>query len=154
MQTSNDAGCPIGEFAHANGHKFQQICCRDPGHDGAHWNERTLRAQTLTWGAEPVAVVAPASRYPDRREIDAILRDDARRFPAFAAARRAAVLAFVEAEPDASALGVSDAIGMCHAYELRRGGARAPSREAIAITSIHCGTYIVPLTHYERARHL
>lgn len=83
-----------------------------------------------------------------RRDIDAVLREDARRFPAFATARRAFVLSsFERSEPcPERARGM---VAMCHTYERKRGGATRPSAEAAKYAD-GCNFF----DDYERARGL
>jgi hypothetical protein len=91
------------------------------------------------------------------RECDRILREDARRRPAFAVARRAAFLAWAERnerhEEVRKDLSLSPV--MCTAlleifnlYEERRGGARTPSPESTS----KLGEFSAELAAYERAR--
>lgn len=82
--------------------------------------------------AKIVASLAPPppSREDERRAIDALLRDDARRTPAFATARRAAVLAYAEESPYMGTLEAKDMLRWCARYESIRGGMAKPSVEA------------------------
>lgn len=96
-----------------------------------------------------------------RREIDAVLREDARRFPAFATARKCAVVAgFEECSTNAETLssGVAQEcpgtlaaawLKTLHEYEAARGCAKAPSREVRS--RFRAGAMIAA---YERARSL
>lgn len=101
-----------------------------------------------------------AEREQRRREIDAVLREDARRFPAFATARRAAVMATYESAPPMppeEMLPVGHAENIlrdCHRYEAKRGGMTKPSADAVKWAALAGGTYEVALAVYERARSL
>jgi len=100
-----------------------------------------------------------AAREQRRREIDAVLREDARRFPAFATARRCAVMASVEAgvvlrlsDADNSA-GWEEFLADLRAYETVRGTARI----AATFPGDWCDEEGVPsdaILAYERARSL
>jgi hypothetical protein len=87
-----------------------------------------------------------------RREIDEVLAADARACPAFATARRAAVLAYIEARPiDDVTHGLANLhrwLANLHRYEELRGGGRTPSREA------WLGVRYFWFSVYERARSL
>lgn len=94
------------------------------------------------------------ARERQRAEIDVVLREDARRHPAFATARGAAVLCVCEGGPGFYGVTypstVRAMLGWLHEYEALRGGLTAP-REAAArharatFGDDACG-------HYERAR--
>lgn len=73
--------------------------------------------------------------YPDRSAVDALLLEDARLHPEFAAARRAAVLADFEipeggARPRRGLQSVRRLLGMVEEYERVRGGRSIPGAEA------------------------
>lgn len=96
-----------------------------------------------------------ADREQRRREIDAVLREDARRFPAFATARRCAVLAVEERAPDTNAGDARSILAECHAYEFHgRDGKRAPSAHALAVNKGRVPLDGLAIVHYERARAL
>jgi len=89
-----------------------------------------------------------------RREIDAVLREDARRFPAFATARKCAVMARAEAlygyGPDKARANL-DALRV---YEERRGGGRTPSAEVAVLLDEADPSVRDFYAAYERARAL
>lgn len=93
-----------------------------------------------------------------RAAIDAILKEDARRFPAFATARKAAVLAAYEGAPPfgpAKMVPVSHAASIlrdCHRYEVIRGGMTKPSESAASWVKLAGGPFAVALAVYERVR--
>lgn len=105
------------------------------------------------WNAAPTSPPDPRiARDKARAEIDAVLREDASRFPAFATARRCAVMS--ECEPMAHVgsenTGGRDAgrmLAMLHRYEERRGGLTVPRAGAAAYAE---GDPM--FGHYERAR--
>lgn len=111
----------------------------------------------LAWAPKPDP---RAEREQRRREIDAELREDARRFPAFATARRAAVLAAYESAPpmppeDMLPVGhTKNILRDCHRYEAKRGGMTKPSADAVKWAALAGGTYEMALAVYERARSL
>lgn len=96
-----------------------------------------------------------------RREIDAVLAEDARRFPAFATARRSWMLAVYE-KHERGGLGSSSEVAtwaagtlmIAHQYESERGGARTPRPEALAIHLDRNGNRRAGVAAYERARSL
>jgi hypothetical protein len=106
--------------------------------------------------------------YPDRSEVDALLREDARRHPEFARARAAAVLAYadrIEVAADARReAGLASAmssewteavLAACHEYEGVRGGGRVPAGRAADYKRRHFGKVLFDvLETYERARAL
>jgi hypothetical protein len=67
-----------------------------------------------------------AERERRRREIDAVLAEDARRFPAFATARRCAVMAAYEAQPNLHESAAHDMLTNLRGYEDARGVGRDP----------------------------
>jgi hypothetical protein len=87
-----------------------------------------------------------------QRELEDVLREDARADPAFATARRAAILAFVETIPGTSPLRdagtIRHGLRVCRWYEESRGGARKPSAKALELAAM----YPTALAAYERAR--
>ncbi len=100
---------------------------------------------------EPWAAVAAARQarvMEERRAIDAILREDARRVPAFAAARKAAVVAAADTWERIDAAGI---VQRLHGYEKRRGGFTKPTVDA---NPMHLFDWIEPaiVATYERAR--
>lgn len=109
--------------------------------------------------AEAMAVPDPRAKR-HRREIDAVLAEDARQHPAFATARRCAALAEIEAtEAGASPLlmpnggrDVARMLRYLHQYEADRGGGRAPNQRASA--SAHEVFAESTIRAYERARAL
>ncbi len=120
-----------------------------------------LGLDTKAWAADVrkrVAATIPTEReqHEDlRREIDALLREDAREHPAFATARRCAVLAFCEGAPPAPPsdlirpVDVASLLSRLHAYERVRGAGSRPSEAAEAM-----GVHVVAVAAYERARRL
>ncbi len=111
----------------------------------------------------PTAFPAPpdprAEREQRRRAISAALAEDARRWPAFATARRAAVMAWYEGRDDTPMGNTEVVLALCVAYERERGGATRPSADADkrAKRSTGCFGFTkadVVLGHYERARAL
>lgn len=116
--------------------------------------ERLLRRM----GAEPqkAAPDPRAEREARRREIDAALREDARRWPAFATARRCAVLAACEGR-EPSPMVIGQILSDLHAYERwSRDGSREPSAAALAwVQRREYGPEArAALAAYERARAL
>jgi len=95
-----------------------------------------------------------AERERRRRDIDAVLREDARRFPEFATARKCAVLGFFEdAEMnDRAADWTRGILTKLRIYEEHRGGMREPSPKAIAVYGT--GYLDGVRATYERTRHL
>lgn len=95
-----------------------------------------------------------------RREIDDVLREDARRHPAFATARRGAVMAAYEGAPPCAPEDMvpvrhaENILRDCHRYETKRGGMTKPSAEAVDWARHAGGTFAVALAVYERARSL
>lgn len=111
------------------------------------------------------AAVARAEREQRRREIDAVLREDARRFPAFAVARRAAVLAICENRDDGPRPEeVAALLANLRVYEDDRGAGRVsldmfapvtPAFRALRVRHEEAGSSIglgVAWRAYERAR--
>ncbi len=98
----------------------------------------------------------PPSRENDRRAIDALLREDARRTPAFATARRAAVLAAYEDVPEMPADQTAAILRRCAEYEELRGGGRKASLLAadMVYSWRHTSPVLAALTAYERARRM
>jgi hypothetical protein len=120
--------------------------------------ERTM--QDL-WNEDKIALAPPdprAEREQRRREIDAVIAEDARRFPAFATARRAAVVAKCEGEPAHDTMTTIHAplasamLGWLREYEEKRGAGRAPSEAANFHARVTFGTDAQAV--YERARSL
>lgn len=110
-------------------------------------------------GLRPAPPDPRAAREQRRRAISAVLAEDARRHPAFATARRCAVMAWAESFDMAfHALkdGAPDAIGArpllagLHTYEARRGGMREPRAGAADDSGINLRYVAV----YERSRGL
>jgi hypothetical protein len=107
---------------------------------------------SVTAHAEPVA---PPTSEHRRREIDAILREDARAAPAFAMARLRAVMASMEEWADTDRMHeptlVRDILAELHRYEADRGGEMRPR--------IDPTRWLSPAVHeavevYERSRGL
>ncbi len=98
-----------------------------------------------------------AAREQRRRDIDAVLREDARRYPAFAKARMAAVMAAAEPmgpfKPDYDIADVRHYLATCHAYEKLRGGMSKTSGAAADYRRRAAST-AAALDAYERARGL
>lgn len=91
---------------------------------------------------------APPSRVDERKAIDAMLVEDARRTPAFAAARKAAVVA---AADHWETIDAAHIIRDFHGYEERRGGFAKPAPGAEVVDS--CRTLEPFMVRaYERAR--
>ena len=92
-----------------------------------------------------------APGYPDRSAVDALLREDARKHPEFARARRAGVLAAVEHARSAGDADLTAArvLHELHAYERSRGGGRSPS-----VYTQGTPETVQALDAYERARGL
>jgi len=98
---------------------------------------------------------ATSTREDERRAIDALLREDAQRTPAFATARRAAVLAYAESAPEMSRATAGDVLTACAGYEAIRYGAKAPCMQAIEYVDTWRGEddpMVEALGHYERTR--
>lgn len=90
------------------------------------WRRRDivrLAAQRMP-GVWVTVKVAENPREARRREIDAVLREDARRFPAFASARRAAVLAACEGRLH---MGVDDVRGLLSRLHAREDDTQMPA---------------------------
>jgi hypothetical protein len=103
----------------------------------------------------PFAVDPRTAREQRRREIDAVLREDARRFPAFATARRAAVMAAEEGHrPHLNQLPAY--LDGLRAYEnaIAKGMRPARAKQEIPGVSewVEWGWCAVGFTAYERAR--
>jgi hypothetical protein len=96
-----------------------------------------------------------AEREQRRREIDALLREDARRHPAFATARKCALLAALEdSEVHAGDVGhVPLFLAELRAYEAARGGGRTPSPLAVVGYTTDAEDARI-LAAYERTRSL
>jgi hypothetical protein len=131
------------------------------------WRCHTCSETTLGADLIPLtqAPTVPNARDERRREIDAVLAEDARRFPAFATARRAAVMASCERPDPPRADEVQTALAAFHAYENARGGgwgdtsASAPFTDAWRILRDMSGDISIPVAGtcwraYERARSL
>jgi hypothetical protein len=124
--------------------------------------DRTQREiEQMLLGAKPASPPDPRiAREAQRREIDAILHDDARRFPAFATARRCAVMAIFEGAPPvppSEKVRPSQAetvIAICHSYERERGGQREPSEASRGRHGRLLELYARGIDAYERARAL
>lgn len=99
-----------------------------------------------------------ATKQARRREIDAIIADDAHRFPAFATARRAAVMAAFEGAPPVAPEDIvpvghaSNILRDCHRYEALRGGMTKPSTSAVEWAALAGGSFAIALAAYERMR--
>lgn len=97
-----------------------------------------------------------------RREIGAMLADDARTTPAFATARKAAVLAAAESFPDITAADAHGVLRCATVYEEKRGVLTRPSDAATnwraglksygSSTAEHSAALDAGLAAYERAR--
>lgn len=89
-----------------------------------------------------------------RREIDALLREDARTTPAFATARMAAALAAAECDNDFECNDVRWLLADLRRYEDARGSSRKPSAEAfkIALGWAEDAGGMAAFKSYERAR--
>jgi len=96
----------------------------------------------------------PPSREDERRAIDALLREDARRTPVFATARRAAVLAYCENHNGATVDNAATMLAWCRGYEERRGGMSKPAQAAADWLDRNdvTDTEWTAMGHYERAR--
>lgn len=106
-----------------------------------------------------VRIIDPrAEREQRRRAISAVLAEDARKFPAFATARRCAVMAAYESAPPMPpedmlpATHAANILRDCHRYEAKRGGMTKPSAEAADWMRHAGGTFAVALSVYERNR--
>lgn len=121
---------------------------------------RMIRSVIDDW-RRPAPPLRPA--YPDRSAIDAALREDARRYPAFATARRAAVMAACERQIPPPVAEIQTALAAFHAYEAARGGGRvdiserAPFTDAWRLLRDMTQDISIPATgtcwrHYEAAR--
>ncbi len=117
---------------------------------------RSVGAMVVEWKRKHAEASDPRiARDRRRAEIDAVIREDARRFPAFATARMAAVMAACEMwGDDPQVLGSVRAMlingGWLHSYETRRGGRTKPSEDADHYARHTFGTEAQG--HYERAR--
>lgn len=102
----------------------------------------------------PRAIRPPPSREDERRAIDAMLRDDARRTPAFATARKAAVLAYCENHRGATVDNAATMLAWCRGYEERRGGMGQPAPFAVEWLEVNDVTDAewTAMGCYERAR--
>lgn len=118
-------------------------------------------AKTVEGMRKTMATLLPdprAEREARRREIDRVLAKDARRFPAFATARKCAVIAMFEDAPPVPPADLMDEVHVeqwivnLRDYEDLRGIGRAPSAAAqrYAQGNLHDMT----VTVYERARSL
>jgi hypothetical protein len=139
---------------------------------GVHFE---LRDKTSPAGAKMAdaadklsAKVATAARDAERREIDRLLAEDARKTPAFATARRAAVLAYADNvetrdrtdcrpvnRPAFLEAGMADDVAYrCHLYEADRGGSRSPSLAATRFVESYSydPAMVAAFSAYERAR--
>jgi hypothetical protein len=120
-------------------------CTRPKGHGGDEHVEHRFGLPDARWPRDV--------RAERRREIDRVVAEDARRFPAFALARRAAVADAWEGLPASdirAGYTAEHVLAACHRYEALRGGLETPSREAMNF-SVYYGETIVA---YERARGL
>lgn len=114
------------------------------------------RALTGT-GIPATAPTSPPDSRNDRewrrRQIDAVLREDAQRFPAFAIARRCAVMAACERHQAENGPQSAEYMLEClRVYEASRGGGKAPSALAVRLRDGWGDPTIVDV--YERARSL
>jgi hypothetical protein len=90
-----------------------------------------------------------------RRKVDAVLAEDGRRFPAFASARRCAVLADIETAGGwRQQIDVAVLCEQLRTYEDARGGARRPAPEAVRRFTMGYASRENDLAAYERARAL
>lgn len=124
---------------------------------------RCTVCKTESKGEELIRLVEEKKPAADpKAEIDAVLREDARRYPAFATARRCAVMAacewaareWAEVSEEPCPFAAADArlvLAACRSYEARRGVMKAPSEKAIAWS---LESYTASLDAYERARGL
>lgn len=124
-----------GQAAHAYADRIAEACARD-------LREIAGEPRMVTQ-KEVDALAASMAPKPDprtrreaqRREIDAVLREDARRSPAFAVARKCAVMGAFEDTPHTPKLHTDTAAELCsmlREYESERGGMRAPKAGASA----------------------
>ena len=88
----------------------------------------------------------------NRAAIDALLREDARSAPAFAVARRAAVLAAAEYCPSLTLREAAEVTAACLTYEEKRGGMARPRKEATDFAAGWALTMQSAIGAYERAR--
>ncbi len=126
---------------------------------------RAVGAMVRKWKEEHSPPDPLIARARSRAEIDAVLREDARRWPAFATARRAAVMAACERPDPPPVAEVVTALAAFHAYENARGGMRvdiserAPFTDAWRLLRDMGQDISIPVAgtcwrHYERARGL
>jgi hypothetical protein len=92
------------------------------------------------------------SREDERRAIDSMLREDARKTPAFAVARKAAVLAYAEHDPGMGTHEARTVLLQCGEYEALRGGMTRPSERALEYSDDRFMALSCALVAYERAR--
>ncbi len=92
------------------------------------------------------------SREDERRAIDTLLSRDAAATPAFATARRAAVLAFAEHDRHMALADAQDVLRHCRVYEAMRGGMARPSEAALEYTDDRLMPQSCAFVAYERAR--
>jgi hypothetical protein len=125
-----DAALVVTAIAHAGLVMIRSEGGESEGEIGASYL-RTMRklhgresATSVTVPAEPAA---PTTRDQRRREIDAILREDARAVPAFAKARLRAVVAVLDQRNNATL--ARDILAELHRYEAHRGGETRPRRD-------------------------
>jgi hypothetical protein len=96
--------------------------------------------------------------HADRREIDRLLEEDRRRFPAFATARKAALLGFIEARAQhrnrTTATQARHLLDELRHYEDLRGGLGQPAPEARQFAGEDAEAAAEVFDAYERARSL